>query len=120
MKLSAQEEDQFKNFLSENLDIFAWSATDMPGVDLSVICHMLSILLEVKPMKQKSWKMNAERLRALNDGADRLLKAEFILETLYPDWLANPVTVKKKNGKWRVYIDFTDLNKACPRQLLAA
>ena len=33
----------------------------------------------------------------------------------YPDWLANPVVVKKKNGKWRVCMDFTDLNKACPK-----
>ena len=33
----------------------------------------------------------------------------------YPDWLANPVVVKKKNGKWRVCVDFTDLNKACPK-----
>jgi len=39
----------------------------------------------------------------------------FIRETLYPEWLANPVLVKKKNGKWRVCIDFTDLNKACPK-----
>ena len=33
----------------------------------------------------------------------------------YPDWLSNPVLVKKKNGKWRVCIDFTNLNEACPK-----
>ncbi|KAF8095016.1 hypothetical protein N665_0346s0013 [Sinapis alba] len=38
-----------------------------------------------------------------------------IAEVKYPDWLANPVVVKKMNGKWRVCIDFTDLNKACPK-----
>ena len=37
--------------------------------------------------------------------------------SLYPKWLSNPVVVKKKNGKWRVCIDFTDLNKACPKDL---
>ena len=36
-----------------------------------------------------------------------------IKEVFYPDWLANTVVVKKKNGKWRVCVDFTDLNKAC-------
>ena len=36
----------------------------------------------------------------------------------YPDWLANVVVVKKKNGKWHVCIDFTDLNKACPKDSL--
>ena len=34
-----------------------------------------------------------------------------------PEWLANTVVVKKKNGKWRVYVDFTDLNKAYPKDL---
>ena len=33
----------------------------------------------------------------------------------YPEWLANTVVVKKKNGKWRVCVDFTDLNKTCPK-----
>ena len=36
-------------------------------------------------------------------------------EVQYPDWLANVVVVKKKNGKWRICINFTDLNKACPK-----
>ena len=42
-------------------------------------------------------------------------QARVIKEVFYPDWLANTVVVKKKNVKWRVYVDFTDLNKACPK-----
>jgi hypothetical protein len=38
-----------------------------------------------------------------------------IREILYPTWLSNTAVVKKKNGKWRVCIDFTNLNKACPK-----
>ena len=41
--------------------------------------------------------------------------AEFIREVYYPDWLANVVMVKKANGKWRMCVDFTDLNKVCPK-----
>lgn len=44
-----------------------------------------------------------------------MLEAGFIAEVRYPKWLANPVVVKKKNGKWRICVDFTDLNKACPK-----
>ena len=40
-----------------------------------------------------------------------------IKEVFYPEWLANTVVVKKKNGKWRVCVDFTDLNKACLKDL---
>jgi len=43
------------------------------------------------------------------------LKARFIREVDYPEWLANVVLVKKSNGKWRMCVDFTDLNKACPK-----
>ena len=36
-------------------------------------------------------------------------------EVQYPEWLANMALIRKKNGKWHIYIDFTDLNKACPK-----
>ena len=45
----------------------------------------------------------------------KLKKAGAIKEVFYPEWLANTVVVKKKSGKWQVYVDFTDLNKACPK-----
>ena len=46
---------------------------------------------------------------------DRLLAAGFIREAVYPDWVSNIVLVKKSNGKWRMCVDFTDLNKSCPK-----
>jgi hypothetical protein len=45
----------------------------------------------------------------------KLLEAGFIKEVFHPTWLANPVLVKKKNGKWRMCVDYTSLNKACPK-----
>ena len=38
-----------------------------------------------------------------------------IKEIFYLEWLANTVVVKKKNGKWQVCVDFTDLNKIFPK-----
>jgi hypothetical protein len=45
----------------------------------------------------------------------KLKEAGFITEIKYPSWLVNVVMVKKANGKWRMCVDFTDLNKACPK-----
>ena len=45
----------------------------------------------------------------------KLQEVEFIRKVYYPNWLANVVMVKKANGKWRMCVDFTDLNKACPK-----
>ena len=45
----------------------------------------------------------------------KLLDAGVIREVQYPEWLANVVMVPKKNEKWRMCIDFTNLNKACPK-----
>ena len=42
------------------------------------------------------------------------MAAGFIVEVFHPEWLANPVIVLKKNGTWRMCVDYTDLNKACP------
>ena len=56
-----------------------------------------------------------ERDNAIKDEVQKLMAAKFIQEVYYPDWLANVVMVKKANGKWRMCVDFTDLNKACPK-----
>ena len=46
----------------------------------------------------------------------KLKRAGAIKMVSYPKWLTNTVVVKNKSGKWRVCVDFTDLNKACPKE----
>ena len=52
---------------------------------------------------------------AIKNKVQKLMAAKFIREVYYPDWLANVVMVKKANGKWRMCVYFTDLNKVCPK-----
>ncbi|KAL0677561.1 hypothetical protein Bca4012_005542 [Brassica carinata] len=99
--------------LKKNLNTFAWAAEDMPGIDINITCHELNIDPTFKSVKQKRRKLGPELASAVNDEVEKLLKVGSITEVRYPDWLANPVVVKKKNGKWQVCMNFTDLNKAC-------
>jgi len=75
----------------------------MPGVPREVIEHRLNNYPDAKPVRQKPWKQSVER------------HTGFIEEVHHPEWLANPVVVPKANGKLRMCIDYTSLNKACPR-----
>ncbi|KAJ9536552.1 hypothetical protein OSB04_un000251 [Centaurea solstitialis] len=99
----------------EHSDCFAWSHEDMVGIDPNIISHKQNVDPTFKPIKQKRCKFAPERNKVINDEVDNLLKTGKIREVKYPEWLANVVVVQKKNGKWRVCIDFTDLNKACPK-----
>ena len=56
-----------------------------------------------------------EKDNAIKDEVQKLIAAKFIREVYYPDWIANVVMVKKANGKWRMCVDFTNLNKAYPK-----
>jgi hypothetical protein len=67
------------------------------------------------PKKQKLRKMSEEKVKAVEAEVQRLQDAKVIREVKYPVWLANTVPMKKKNGKWRMCVDFTDLNKACKK-----
>ena len=60
--------------------------------------------------------MSAEKQVAIEEEVDKLLKAGFIRIEKYPTWLDNVVMVRKANGKWRICVDYTDLNKACPKE----
>ena len=102
-------------FLRKSIDVFAWSHEDMPGINLSVITHRLNVHPSSKPVCQKKRVFAPERDNAIKEEVQKLTIAQFIQEVYYPDWLANVVMVKKENGRWRMCIDFTDLNKACPR-----
>ena len=87
----------------------------MPGIDPSIISHKLNVNPCLRPIKQKQRIFAPERNNTIIEEVDKLLTANFIREVFYPDWLANVVMVKKANGKWRMYVDFTDLNKAYPK-----
>ena len=79
------------------------------------MCHRLNLDVDKKPVRKKRRAMDVERYQALKDEVDKLLACNFIKESYHPSWLANPVLVKKPNGKWRTCVDLTDLNKACPK-----
>jgi hypothetical protein len=59
--------------------------------------------------------MSNDKAEGARNEVKRLLSAGVIREVTYSEWLANTVMVKKANRKWRMRIDFTDLNKACPK-----
>ena len=77
--------------------------------------HKLGVRPGAKPVKQKERRHNPERRQAIQSEVDRLLKAGFIREVEYPEWLANPVLVPKPNGTMRMCVDYRDLNKSCPK-----
>jgi hypothetical protein len=103
------------DFLRSNADIFAWSPSDMLGIPSEVAEHSLDILPHSRIVQQRLRRFDEERRRAIGVELWKLLEAGFIKEVFHPTWLANPVLVKKKNGKWRLCVDYTSLNKACPK-----
>ena len=113
--LSPEMRTKLVQFFKENLDVFAWSHEDMSGVSPEVIQHKLNVSPERKPVQQRRRVFAPERDQAITEEVSKLLTVGFIQEMYYPDWLANIVLVKKANGKWRMCVDFTNLNKACPK-----
>jgi hypothetical protein len=103
------------DFLHVNNDVFVWKPSDMPGILRDVTEHALRIKPGSKPMQQRLRHFDEEKSRAIDEEIAKLLATRFIREVYHPKWLANPVLVKKKIGKWRMCTDYTSLNKACPK-----
>ncbi|PKA55935.1 RNA-directed DNA polymerase like [Apostasia shenzhenica] len=87
----------------------------MPEIDRKIAEHKLSLSADVPPIRQKKRNFGCEKQRAIKEEVEKLIAAGFIREIAYPTWLANVVVVKKTTGKWRMCVDFTDLNRACPK-----
>ena len=102
-------------FLRDNVDIFAWDVCEAPGIDTDFMCHHLNVNPSITPRKQPLRCLSRDHYEAVKEEVTKLKRAGAIKKVFYPEWLANTVVVKKKNGKWKVCVDFTDLNKACPK-----
>ena len=113
--MEEKEREEVCKLLRQSLDVFAWRVEDMKGVRAEVATHKLMIDPGMRPVKQKLRVFSNEKEGAIKEEIQKLLKAGIIKEVYYPTWLANVVMVKKANGKWRMCVDFTDLNKACPK-----
>jgi BarA-like signal transduction histidine kinase len=107
--------DSIVQFLRENANVFAWSHEDMLYISIEVIVHKLNVNPSIHPVKQKRRVFAFERNAAVMEEVDKLLTIGFLREVYYPEWLANVVMAKKSTRKWRMCVDFTDLNKTCTK-----
>ncbi|KAL0349602.1 UNVERIFIED_CONTAM: Transposon Ty3-G Gag-Pol polyprotein [Sesamum radiatum] len=115
-KMTKNVRSQVINCLRRNKDIFAWIPQDLEGVDPGVITHHLNLdHLSVKLVKQKKQHFEPEKDKIIQGEVNKLLPAGRIKEIQFPKWLSNIVLVPKSGGKWRMCVDFRDLNKACPK-----
>ena len=99
-QLPPQEKEELVEFLKRNINVFAWDACDAPGIDLGFICHHLNVNPTITPKKQPPQRLSKEHADAIRDEVMKFKHAGAIKEVFYPEWLANTMVVKKKNGKW--------------------
>ena len=102
-------------FLKANIDVFAWNAYNISGIDPGRACHQLNINPEVVQCKQPPRRSSKDYVEAIRTEVNKLKQARAIKEIFYLEWLANTVVVKNKNRKWQVCVDFTNLNKVYPK-----
>jgi hypothetical protein len=87
----------------------------MPDVPMELAEHALEVKKTARPIKQKLRRFAKDRKQSIEVEVFKLLAAGFIRECKYPVCLANPVLVPKKTGELRISIDYTNLNKHCPK-----
>jgi hypothetical protein len=87
----------------------------MPGVPRELVEHRLEVNKTTRPIKQKLRRFAKDRKQDIEVEVIKLLAAGFIRECQHPIWLANPVLVPNKTGGLRMCIDYTELNKHCPK-----
>jgi hypothetical protein len=114
--LDPKYKDALVSFLRANRDIFVWEPTDMSGVPRRLIEHSLNVDPKATPKRQHLRRFADDRRDAIKKELAKLLAIVFIREVFHPEWLANPVLVRKKNtNEWRMCVDYTDLNNHYPK-----
>ena len=95
--------------------MFAWTHVDITGISPTHASHRLNVASSAKPIRKKVRRFHPDRHLVIQTKVDNLLQNGFIRAIKYPNWLANVVVVPTKGNKWRVCVDYLDLNDACPK-----
>ena len=115
LELEPDIKEDISKVLSQYSDSFTSKATEIIGVDPQIASYSLNINPRMKLVIYKKRKFVYERQKLIAEKIKKLLDAEFIREVTHPEWVANVVLVKKVYGKYLMCVDYTDLNKACPK-----
>ena len=83
------------DFLRANAEVFAWSPSDMSSIPRDVAEHSLDIRARARPVKRPLHRFDEEKRRAIGEEIHKLTAVGFIKEVFHPEWLANPVLVRK-------------------------
>ena len=109
------EQASLVRLLTDYQDVFAWSYTDMKGLDPQYYQHQINLLPNTRPVQQRRYRMNPNYAAKVKEEIDKLLRVGFIRPVKGATWLSPIVVVPKKNGKIRVCVDYRKLNSATVR-----
>ena len=101
--------------LHDYVEIFSWSYEYMSGLDTDIVVHCLQMKEFYPLIKQKVRRMRFEMSEKIKAEVIKQFNVGFLVVTSYPQWVANVVSVLKKDGKVRMCIDYRDLNMESPK-----
>ncbi|MCO5605681.1 hypothetical protein L7F22_059865 [Adiantum nelumboides] len=111
--LTKEEEEDYINMFKRYPHLFITDYSMIKGVD--VIQHHIDLKPDAKPIAQKLRRLGVVQQEALLSKVNKLLKAGFIYPVTNSEWVSPVVVTPKKNGKWRVCVDYKPLNAATKR-----
>ena len=111
--LTKDEKEEFKDMLKRHSSLFISNYEQISGV--SVVQHHINVKTGSKPMAQKLRRLGTVQQDALLTEVKKLLQAGFIYPVEDSEWVSPVVVIPKKNGKWRVCVDYKPLNAATKR-----
>ncbi|GJW19824.1 hypothetical protein Tco_0027260 [Tanacetum coccineum] len=115
---------RLRDLLKRYTDVFAWTSTHITGVPRVLMIggetfnteHRINVFNHAEPVKQKKRSLAPERNEVVHNQVEELIEAGILREVKYQTWVSNTMVVKKDSGKWKLRVDFTNINKACIRE----
>ncbi|GJS50724.1 hypothetical protein Tco_0624086 [Tanacetum coccineum] len=123
-QLSTRIKIRLHDLLKKYVDVFAWTSAYITGVPRVLMIggktfnteHRINVFNHAEPIKQKKRSLAPKRNEVIHNQVEELTEAGILREVKYQTWVSNPLVVKKDNGKWKMRVDFTNINKACIRE----